>query len=544
MSRLCRSSLLSALCLLTCLTGEPAESNEISPEEVAAQINQAVSAKWQASATVPAESVSDAAYLRQVMLDLGGRIPTLAELEEFQSDAAPDKRKRLVESLLTSADFAFHQRNEVDLLLLARLTNNGEWRDYLLTATRENRPWDRLFQEVLLPEVHQPGNKGAATFLRERVRELDDLTNDTAVLFFGVNIGCAKCHDHPLVPDWKQEHYYGMASFFRRTYRTKQNFLAEKFDGNLNFKTVKGEEKPAQFMFLTGAAVEEPKVERSEEDRKKLAEAVKKAEQEDNAEIPQPEFSPRSELVKLALHDQDKHFLSRNIVNRTWARLLGRGLVNPLDQLHSGNSASHPELFDWLAADLEQHGYDLRRLIGGIVLSEPYALSSQVSEGDRPPADQFAIFEPRPLTPRQLALSLVVATSNPQQLPGLSKPEDWSRKREELENRSNHLSSRLAIPDEGFQISIEESLLFSNNDHIFNEYLRDSGDRLLGVLKQTDGTDPRIRTAFRAVLSREPGAQETAAITEYVAARSDRESSAWQQVLWALATTPEFRFNH
>ncbi|MCA9000197.1 MAG: DUF1553 domain-containing protein [Planctomycetaceae bacterium] len=512
--------------------------------DVTRQIDNAVTARWQAENVQPAAPLDDGLFLRRVMLDLAGRVPTVQEWNDYVNDSSADKKQRLVSRLIESPDFAFHQRNELDLLLLARLTNNGDWRNYLLEASRDNRPWDQIFQEVVLPEVHQPENLGTAAFLRERVRELDDLTNDTAVLFFGVNISCAKCHDHPLVADWQQDHYFGMASFFQRTYKTKTNFLSEKFDGRLNFKTVEGEEKPAQFMFLTGTTIDEPTIERTEDELKELQEAVKKAEREDDAEVPQPDFRPRSELVRLALNDQEKHFFSRNIVNRVWARLMGRGFVEPLDQMHSDNTPSHPELLEWLALDLEQNGYNLKRLMAGIVLSEPYALSSKWTDDERPSPELFAAAEPRPLNPRQLALSTIVATMHPQQAPGLEKPEDWEKTRENWENRSNHLAGQLPIPDENFQVSVEEALMFSNNDHVANEYLRDSGDRLIGAMKELETVDQKLDLLFQSVFARHPNDAERTNITKYVSERSDRETAAWQQVLWALLTSPEFRFNH
>ena len=536
--------LIGLLCLLVeaAAASAPAESSSL--REITNQVNAAVRAAWDRADLAPADPAGETTYLRRVMLDLTGRVPTLAELDEYLADGDPAKRRRLVETLLASPDFAFHQRNELDLLLLARLTNNNEWREYLLTATRENRPWDQLFREIVLPDVHRPEQPGAGAFLRERVRELDDLTNDTAVLFFGVNIACAKCHDHPLVTDWQQDHYYGMASFFQRTYKTKSGRLAEKFDGELKFKTVAGEEKPAQFMFLTGVSIDEPLAERTDEERKQLVEAVKKAEREEDAEVPTPDFHPRSELVRLALNDGERHFLAKNIVNRIWARLFGRGLVHPLDQLHSENPASHPELLNWLALDLEEHGYDLQHLVGGIVLSEAYALSSRWPSGDRPDPTLFAVAEPRALTPRQLALSTVVATLNPRQSPGQVKPDGWDETRKIWENRSNHLTNQLEIPDETFQVSVEEALFFSNNPHVTHEYLRAGNDRLMGTVQETEGTVAKADLLYRSVLTRPPSEAELSWVTEYVEARGDRDSDAWSQVLWALLTSPEFRFNH
>ncbi len=531
---------------LTLLDTCAAWGADLPPADARAVIDASIAERLVAAGVTAATVIDDAGFLRRVTLDLAGRIPTSAETREFVALSAADKRTQLVDHLLASPDFAFHQRNELDLLLLARIERDDDWRAYLLDAARENRSWDRLFREVLLPERERRGDKGAAAFLRERVRELDDLTNDTAALFFGVNVSCAKCHDHPLVEDWKQQHYFGMASFFKRTYRTKQGLLAERFDGRLKFNTTSGEEHDAQFMFLTGVSIEEPQAERTDEERKQIEAAIKQAEKEDNAEAPPlPEFSPRSELVRLALEDRERDFLARNMVNRTWARLTGRGLVHPLDQMHSANPPSHPELLAWLARDFSANGYDLKRLIRGIVLSETYARDSRWSGGgDPPPPELFAVGVARPLTPRQFSLSLQIASSDPEQLPGLEKPDDWPQRRESLENESQDLASRFEIPDENFQVSVDEALLFSNNERIQNDALRDSSDRLVGRLKTLADDAAIVTAAFEAVLSRAPQEDEQAEFTAYLGRHSERHEAGIQQVAWALMTSPEFRFNH
>jgi hypothetical protein len=524
------------------LTTEPLP-DDVTPQQA---IDIAIDRRITEAGIVAAPIVDDARFLRRVTLDLAGRVPTRSELTEFLADADGDTRSALVDRLVASPDFAYHQRNELDLLLLARLRDDGEWRDYLLVATRENRSWDRLFREIILPERERPGEKGPAAFLRERVQELDDVTNDAAALLFGVNVSCAKCHDHPLVDDWLQDHYFGMASFFKRTYRTRKGMLAEKFEGDLKFTTVDGEEKPAAFMFLTGTTVADPSGPRSDDERKQLEEAIEKAQkEEDAADPPLPEFSPRSELVRMALEGNEQSFLARNMVNRVWARLMGRGLVHPLDQMHSENPPSHPELLDWLAHDFVAHGYDLKHLVRGIVLSDTYARDSVWTSADEPPAPElFARAVARPLTPRQFGLALSVATANPEQLPGLDKPDDWSGRRENFESQANGFARLVEIPEDSFQVSVDEALLFSNGEQIMNDYLRDGDDRLVGALATVDDVDELVTTAFECTLTRAPDDEERAAFKGYVNERSDRRATAVQQLVWALVTSPEFRFNH
>ena len=117
-----------------------------------------------------------------------------------------------------------------------------------------------MFRQIMTPEVTLPEDTRATAFLKHRLRDLDKLANDSSMIWFGVNIGCAKCHDHPLVDDWKQEHYYGIASFFKRTYQTKKGMIGERFDGNMRFDTTEGETKDAAFMYLTGKSIPEPQL--------------------------------------------------------------------------------------------------------------------------------------------------------------------------------------------------------------------------------------------------------------------------------------------
>lgn len=508
-------------------------------------INRAVAERLAADGVVPADGIDDARFLRRVTLDLAGRIPTPAEQSAFRDDPSPGKRVIVVDRLLASADFEFHHRNELNRHLMGSRSVSDAWNAYLLTATREHRTWDRLFREIMLPEREATADSGAGEFLKQRAQGLDVLTNDVAVLLFGVNVSCAKCHDHPLVSDWTQDHYFGLASFFQRTYPTQRGLVAEKFDGRLKFTTVAGEEKQAAFLFLSGEAIDEPTLTWTDDARKTTEEAVAKAEKEAEAPAPPlPEFSPRVELVRISVAQGADGFLARNYVNRTWARLIGHGLVHPLDQMHSENPSSHPELLASLARDFVEHGYDAPGLIRAIVLSDVYARDSRWTDGERPPPELFAVGIIRPLTPRQLALSLDIATTRPQALAEATADVNWPARREQLESRSVSLAGRLELPDDGFQVSVDEALLFSNGSSITDEYLQAAEDRLVGALAANTDFAASAAQAFVSVLSRSPREDEIAAVTAYLEQRSDRPVAGWQQVVWALLASPEFRFNH
>lgn len=540
---------LAALCVLAASISFADElpSADLPIEQV---IDQFIQQRLDAEKIAAAAPANDTNLLRRLLLDVAGRIPTSEEAKSYVANGSAAKRVELVDRLLASPDFVWHQRNELDRMLLPNKPNDGDFRKYLLWAVKENRSWDVMFRDMLVGDEADENRKHALTFIKSRARELDDMLNDTAIVFFGVNVTCAKCHDHPLTPDWKQHHYFGMASFFNRTYVTKKNLLAERPFGEVKFKSKRKDdtkgEQTAKFEFLTGSVIDEPAVERSDEDKKKIEEVIKAAMQKDDAPPPEkPSFSPREKLVEIALRAEDNRFFARNIVNRVWDRFFGRGLVHPVDQLHSGNAPSHPELLDWLTRDLVAHNYDLKRLIRGIVLSQAYSRSSEWTAGPLPPdASLFAVAKVKPLTPRQYAVSMFIAAHNPTQWPALDQAEQWSQRREQLENASNGWAGHFEMPGESFQVAVDEALLFNNSKRVEDEFLRDSGDRLVGHLKTLSDNQAVIETAIQAICSRPPRDDERATLDEFLKSRSADRVAAIRQLVWVLLTGPEMRFNY
>jgi hypothetical protein len=504
-----------------------------------------IEARLAAAGVTPAPPADDANFIRRVTLDLAGRTPTSLEVASYLASTDADKRMRLIDRLLASPDFAFHQRNEFDVQLMAG-KGDGTWRDWLLKAVEESRPWPQFFREIVLPREADPEAKGAAAFLKTRAANVDDMTNDTSRLFFGVSINCAKCHDHPLVPDWTQDHYFGMASFFSRTYLTKKKFLAEREEGNLKFRTTEGEEKQAKLVFLTTGEIAEPGLADRTDAERQAAEEKQKADNDRETPPEPPGYSRRAQLVEVALRPDPNGFFPKAFVNRLWARLFGVGLVTPLDQMHSENKPSHPELLAWLARDTEAHAYDLKRLVRGLVASRAYARTSRWEQpAERPSERLFAVAAVRALTPMQFSLALATATSNPIELSQkLEKSTDWASRRRELENQAQGFAPQIEIPGENFQVGVGEALLFSNGAQIESEYLRDSPDRLVGVLKGITDRNQLIETAFRAALAREAQPEEVETVIQFLAAREDRPVPAIQQFVWALITDSEFRFNY
>jgi hypothetical protein len=488
-----------------------------------------------------ARQADDANLIRRLTLDLVGRIPTAAETRAFVDSTDADKRAKLVDRLMASPGFVRHQATELDTMLM--YGTRASVRDYLTQALTENRSWSRIFQELVLPDESDGRQKGAGEFLRTRVMDLDRVTNDVSVTFFGVNISCAQCHDHPKVPDWKQDHFFGMKAFFGRTF-DNGGFLAERDTGLVKFRTTDGRDRQASLMFLTGKVVENASVREPTADEQKKEKELFEKFKKDKQPPPKPSFSARAQLVELALQPGGREFFARSIVNRLWYRLYGQGLVMPLDQMHSKNPPSHPQLLEWLARDTAEHDYDLRRLIRGLVLSQGYARSSRWESEDAPEGRLFAVAAVRPLTPMQLATSLGVATTAPASWPALDKVDEFEKRIAGLEATARGLAAAIEQPNENFQVGVAEALLFSNSDRVHKQYLTDNNALLIGALKSIKAEKELIDMAVRNVFARPATEDEIKVLVRYLQQRQDRPVEACRQMVWALLASSEFRFNY
>lgn len=494
---------------------------------------------------LPAAPAPDSELLRRLTLDLNGRIPTVAEMDAYLSNGDPQRKLQLVERLLASACFARHQAQEFAALLhgddgsgskgIKRTPLSG----YLQKSFAENKPWDRIFRDVMLPDDANPKMQGAGEFLKTRVKDVNRLTIDVSTTFFGVNVSCAQCHDHPHVPAWTQDLFYGMKGFFARTFENG-GIVAEYDAGIVKYVPNKGTEKVAPVMFITGKKLDMPNVrEPNGEEKKKAQDRINEAKKTKTTPA-LPTVSARVKLVETALEPGQREIFARAVVNRLWYRLYGRGLVMPLDQMHLLNPPSHPELLDWLARDLVEHQYDLRRLVRGLVLSNAYARSSRW-QGEKAPFDKlFAVAQARPMTPMQMGFSLRLATTDPQSLP--KEPAELEKRLEAIERSGDGLANLFPRPQENFQVGVSEAMLFANNPGIQKDLLENGS--LVTRLMQVPELEKRAELAVRSVLSRPAQANELKTLTEYLGRRADRPAAGCQQVVWALLTSAEFRFNH
>ena len=513
-----------------------------------------IDAKLKAENVIPAPAADDAAFLRRVTLDLNGRVPTVTELEDYLKESGADKKAKVVDRLLGSSAF---NRHGAQTFYAFMQYSDGRPRkgdkgnplyDYLLTSMTENRGWDRIFKEIMLPDEKDEKLKGAADFLKSRVKDLNRLTIDASSTFFGVNVSCAQCHDHPHVQQWTQDQFYGMKSFFARTVDSG-GFLGERDFGVVKYIPNKGTEKVSPIIFLTGKPIEAPGMKDPTGEEKKKEQMRLDVGKKAKAPPAPPTFSLRAKLVETALAPAQREFFARNIANRMMHRFYGRGLVMPLDQVHSENPASHPELLDWLARDLAEHGYDLKRLARGLVLTNTYARSSRW-EAEKLPDDRlFAVASVRPLAPMQLATSLKIATADPKSFSAPPQGEgpgvraEFDKKIEAVEKSAAGLANLFPQPNDSFQVGVAEAMLFANNEALQKTLLEGANSLVDRMTKEPDLLK-RSELAIRTVLSRPAREDEVQALVGYMQRRQDRPDAACQQVVWALLTSAEFRFNH
>jgi len=505
-------------------------------------IDMLVDAKLTEENVTPAPQADDLTIVRRLTLDLLGRIPTVGESDAYLASKDADKRTKLVDRLIASPAFARYQAILFDVMLNERPGSggkNGSLRDYLLVAMKENRQWDRMFREMMLPDEAM---KGSTEFLRPRLTDADKLTNEVSVSFFGVNVSCAQCHDHPLVKDWTQDHFFGMKSFLTRTYDAS-GFIAERDSGVVKFKPTKGPERAAKLMFLTGAVVETDTLREPNKDEQKREKEVTEKAKSAKLAPGVPAFSARAKLVQTALQPKESVYFAKSIVNRLWHRLFGLGIVMPLDQMHSENPPTHPELLEWLARDMAAHKYDLQRLIRGIAISKAYSRSSQYPSDTHPDVRTFAVARLRPLTPQQLGTSLKIATTDPKTYDAL-KPQEFEQRIEQAESAGRGIAAMIAQPTDTFQIGVSEALFFSNGERVMKELLIDGGGSLLGRAKLEKTPAETVKLFIHTALGRPATDDEIRTLASYLTSRNDRLPEAQRQVLWALATCPEFRFNH
>ena len=333
------------------------------------------------------KKADDLAFLRRIHLDLIGRIPSIDQARAFLADTSPDKRVKEIDRLLASPDYPRHMALVLDIMLMERRGNSHvkttELREWLRKSIDESKPYREIAAAFIGADGTPEKVREASAFFLERGGEPNLMTREIGRMFFGVDVQCAQCHDHPNIDDYLQTDYYGLFAFVSRTsvFRPdakKPALLAESPNGVASFKSVFTDRQAITGPRAPGAVeITEAFFAPGDEYTARPAKNVRGI----------PKFSRRAKLAELIGKGGNRYF-DRNIANRLWAIMLGRGLVHPVDQHHSDNPPAIPELLDLISTEFAKSDYNIRFLIREIALTGIYQRSFQLPANLAPSVDE------------------------------------------------------------------------------------------------------------------------------------------------------------
>src|SRR5262249_52606249 len=376
----------------------PATGTKVDAAQLAQIIDDQIQKKLDAEGMKPSPKSDDAEFLRRVYLDIVGVIPTPEKVKEFLNSKDPDKRRKVIDELLADPRFGTALAESWSSLMIPRESinvrlNTAPLQKWLADKFNANTPLDKLIYELITATGTQDEN-GAVTYFVGNAT-VDKMTGNVSRMFLGVQLQCAQCHNHPFT-DWKQTEYWAMAAFFMKTRPSVNPQMAAKkgvspaiSETNAPPKGKKGGGLPegakiVPAKFLQG---EQPELNKNEPYRPVLAKWITSAK---------------------------NPFFARAMVNRVWHQLMGRGIVNPVDDMHEDNPASHPELLAALEEQFKANNFDLKYLYRAICNSETYQRTSRPNNSNKDDTELFSRAAVRVLTPEQLydSLTAVVGRKN------------------------------------------------------------------------------------------------------------------------------------
>jgi len=494
---------------------------------------------------VVSKQADDYEFVRRVYLDFAGRIPTLAEVDSFVANKALDKRKLLIAQLISSPAYSKQMANTFHIHFMERLGDNAEWIKYLEESFKKNKGWNVMAKEILRGINSKEDLKGANFFFSKRLEnygqnpvDYSALTRDVGRLFLGKDFRCAECHDHLFIEEYKQEDFKGLFAFFQNTYLVdaKAGIVGEKLTAKkMEFMSVFKKEKKEIAPKIPGMAeVAIPEFKKGEEflvpaDPKKKILGV-------------PKFSPLEKLSEQLPSPENVDF-SKNIVNRLWFIMMGRGLVHPLDLHHAGNPPSHPELLALLAKEFSAHQFDFKWLLTELANTKVYQRSSKVDMGKTPEAPAlFATAIEKRLSAEQLLASILVATGRYGKLErkGGNEPEMPDALKVKF---AKAFANAARDPEDEIAFSLKAALFLLNDEAVLG-LLKPETDSTVAVLMKMKPDNVMIEKAYLAILSRKPEPQETKDALEFLSKPVSAGEVGVVNLVWALLASSEFNLNH
>ena len=500
-------------------------------------VDELVLEKLRALNIPPSQRCTDGEFIRRAHLDTIGVLPTAEETRAFLADTQPNKRDRLIESLLKRPEFVdYWSHRWSDLLLVNsdKLTPEGMWAYYHWIRSRvaANTPWDVMVKSLLTATGSTLENGAGNFFLLHD--EPTRLSETVSVAFLGTAMNCAKCHNHPL-EKWTNDEYFAFANLFSRV-RTKNGATA---DERVVFSATEGD----LVQPLTG----KPQPPRA-------------------LEVTQPVSmtAPEDRRVPMAawLTSSDNRLFKRTITNRVWANFFGVGLVEAVDDIRITNPASNEKLLDAACDHLVNHKFDLKSLMRVILQSETYQRSSETMYQNEKDTRYYSHFYPRRLKAEILLDSVAQVTAVPTTF-------NIDRRNANKGTKDTYPMGfrALQLPDSNIasyflksfgradriatcecertnEPSMAQALHIANGDTL-NDKLAAKDNRVDQLLNSQQPNEKLVQDAYLIALARQPTAAEKAKATELLttAPPADRRATL-EDLFWSLMSSKEFLFNH
>jgi hypothetical protein len=509
-----------------------------SPPE-ANYIDHHVFAKLRALRMNPSEICSDSVFLRRVYLDATGLLPTLEEGRAFLHDTRPDKRLRLIDDILRRPAFDDYWalkwsdvlRNEEKVLDRKGVQDLHQW---LRQCIADDKPLSEMARELIAATGSSYANP-PANFYRA-LRDPQIRAETVGQVFLGVRLQCCKCHNHPF-DRWTQEDYHSLAAFFARIdYQIVENNRRDKFD--------KHEFDGEQIIWQNRTGEwNDPKTKRALLPRY-LGAAT-------------PDAAPEADRLRLLadwVARSDNPFFAKAQANRIWFHLLGRGIIDPIDDSRASNPPSNGALLDALAQDLTAHGFSLRHLVRTIMNSRTYQLSATPNDTNRDDAINFSHAYVRPLAAEPLLDAMVQVTGAEVTFNGYPRGMRASqlagvrpfRQRDRRTADSEQFLKVFGKPERLLSCECERSDDTTLNrafqlisGPLLNDLLTRDDNRLGRMLTANQSLEGVVDDIYLITLTRPPTASERGAAVMLLANASDRRK-ALEDLTWCLVNAKEF----
>jgi len=477
----------------------------------------------------PSDAIDDATFQRRVHLDLIGRLPTPDEVRVFLADEDPDKRLQLVDAVLERPEYADHWASKwADLLRpnpyrvgIKATLNLDAW---LRKVFRQNLSYDVWVQQLVTAQGSTWRN-GAATFFRDR-REPEEITTAISQLFLGVRLECAKCHHHPFEV-WGQDDFYGLAAYFAQVGR-KGAGISPPISG--------GEE----IVFDQSSGEVHHPLTRQVVAPRPLIESEKTQD---------TDASRRTQFSEWLVSNDNPYF-ARAGANRIWAELMGRGLVDPVDDLRSTNPASNEELLDALAQEFRRVRFDQKEFIRTITQSYVYQLSSVPNETNTADRRNYSRHYRRQMPAEVLLDAVCDVTGVPEAFlgdsalgvpPGSRAAEAWTfRLSSQFLDAFGRPDANQDPPCERIGDStVVQALHMMNAQHLHDKVIHESG-RALQLASGERSSTEILNELYLSTFSRFPSEEEIQAAKPLFGDNAEERQRATEDLLWSLLNSPEF----